>query len=352
MKLTLKREVLLSVLGKVTSVIQPRSIPSITECVYLGVDGDRLKLEATNLESSVVSFCDAVVSESGSILLNPLPLLSFLAIGGESVSINSTLSECCVETDNNKLTMSLIKGDFPTAPQVEGISIVLIGLKQAIIKVEKAQASEDSRPVLAGIALIPQSNILDVVAVDGFRLVVAQIPLTNGAILPRMLLIPRRTVGLLGKLAGEQVLLTVNPDPKSRYASFESNEVTIVTELTQGTYPNYTALISQSSAYCLTINAATLTNILRACGEPINHTVKLQTAEEFLTIRTKNDDNHVEFKIPSHGQIKVAANHRYLLDLLEIMDGNIEIKTNEPNNPIMVQSGGLTYLLMPMWVEW
>lgn len=354
MKLVVNRKALADVLGKVSLAVRERSIQPITSCVNFEA-GDRFKLEATNLEASVIGYCDAVIAERGSISLNPRPLLSFLAIGGETVSISTTPRQCCAETDSGRLTMEIKKGDFPIiAPKVNGVSLTLLGLQEAITKVEKAQASEGSRPALAGIAISPQANGIDVIAADGFRLVIAQLPLSSGTILPRMILVPRQTVALLQKLIGEQVVLTVGTEPGSRYASFESNGLTIITGLTQGTYPKYDSLIPKSSAYHLAVDALQLASAIKACGEPVSHLIRLHATEDVLTIRAHDgDDNAVEIKMPCRGQIKVAVNQCYLLDLLEYRNGLIEIMTNEPSShPIMVQSDNLTHVLMPMWVEW
>jgi DNA polymerase III sliding clamp (beta) subunit (PCNA family) len=159
-------------------------------------------------------------------------------------------------------------------------------------------------------------------------------------------------VELIKNLVGEITKLTVSADSGTNYASFESDGLVITTILILGTYPKYDALIPKSTAYHLIVDSAQLARAIEASGEPV-HIVRLQAAGGVLTIRYHDDDdNAVEIRMPSQGQIKVAVNQRYLLDLLECMSGKIDIRTNEPMNPIVVQSDLLTYVLMPMWVQW
>jgi DNA polymerase-3 subunit beta len=357
MKAVVNREEFVNVLVKVSSVISGRNVMPITSCVLLEAD-DRLKLVATNLEAAVIGYCNAAVQEKGSVALDPKVLLNFLTIGGGSVAISSPLiRECAIETDSGKLTMRVSRGgkdDFPPVPKVEGVSLTLTGLKQAISDVEVGQATEDSRPVLAGIAMAPQPHGIDLVSADGFRLIVRRLSLDTDAILPRMIMIPRQTVRLLKNLVGEQTVLTIGTEAGSRYASFESNGLTVITNLTQGNYPIYNGLIPGSFAYHLTVDASRLAEAIKACGQSTDHIVRLQTVEEgMLTIRAHDDDdNAVELKLPSHGQIKIAANQRYLLDLLAPLSGEIDIMTNTPSSPFTVQSERLTHVVMPMFVQW
>jgi DNA polymerase-3 subunit beta len=277
-------------------------------------------------------------------------------MGGESATISSALRQHVIETDSSKLTMLGIgdKNDFPPVPKVEGVSLTLTGLKEAISDVECGQADEASHPVLAGIAIDPQPNGVNLVAVDGSRLIVRGVSLGSNTALPQMILIPRQSVGLIKNLVGKQTTITVGVNADTRYASFKSDGLTIITSLTQGAYPKYVALIPPSFADHLNVDASRLAEAIKACGEPHEHIVRLQTVEaDTLTIRAHDDDtNAVEIKLPCRGQIKIAANQHYLLGMLERASDEIDIMTNSPTSPFMVQSNQLTYVVMPMFVQW
>ncbi|GAH75045.1 unnamed protein product, partial [marine sediment metagenome] len=140
--------------------------------------------------------------------------------------------------------------DFPPIPKVEdGITtkVEVEALRHGISQVVFAAATEESRPVLTGVDAQFDGDLLTLAAADGFRLAVYKLTMANPVSQQTEVIIPARTLAELNRLMADQeeaVEITINPN-KSQ-ALFRLKNTELVSQLVQGTFPNYTQLIPQS----------------------------------------------------------------------------------------------------------
>jgi len=243
----------LSVVGR---AVATRTTLPITNNVLLVTDESRLKLVATNLEMAVSHWIGAKIEEEGEITVPARLLTEFvaslpsdrvdlsLASGSKTVELNCARFEARISGIDAK--------DFPPIPKVdEGINtkVEVENLRQGINQVVFAVASEESRPVLTGVDAQFEGNILTLAAADGFRLAVYKLPLATPVDEKIEVIIPGRTLAELSRLIGEDdevIDITVNPN-KSQVL-FHMKNTELVSQLVQGTFPQYSQLIPQSSS--------------------------------------------------------------------------------------------------------
>ena len=107
-----------------------------------------------------------------------------------------------------------------------------------------AAASEECRPVLTGVDAKFDGSTLTLAAADGFRLAVYKLALSNPVAQKIEVIIPAKTLAELNRLMADQedpVEMMVNPN-KSQIL-FKLKNIELVSQLIQGTFPQYEQLI-------------------------------------------------------------------------------------------------------------
>ena len=161
--------------------------------------------------------------------------------------------------------------------------------------------------------------------------------------------------------------MTINPARSQ--VLFRLKDVEMVSQLIQGTFPNYTQLIPQSYVTRAETSLAELTKATRTAaifareGSAI---VRLQIApgEELawgklvLSARAEEvGDNVGEVDAAVEGEeAKIAFNTRYLSDVLGVLrEERVILETTSPSSPGVIRPVGAdnyVHVIMPMFVQW
>ena len=271
MKLSCLQENLNRGLNIVGRAVATRTTLPITNNVLLATDEGSLKLVATNLEMAISCWIGASIEEEGSITV-PARLLTEFVASLPSETVNKEPEKVNMQLAPQTKTLGLkcarfearISGvdakDFPPIPTVdEGIAtkVEVEALRQGINQVVFAAATEESRPVLTGVCAQYESDSLTLAAADGFRLAVYKLPISTPVGEKTEVIIPARTLSELNRLIAEQeeaVDITLNPN-KSQVL-FRLKSIELVSQLVQGTFPNYSQLIPQSYNTRVIVNVA------------------------------------------------------------------------------------------------
>ena len=370
----------LSIVGR---AVATRTTLPITQNVLLSTDQSRLKLSATNLEIAITTWVGAQVEEEGAITLPARLLTEFVSsLPPERVDISSIAQPKGLDLRCARFEAH-INGtdaeDFPPVPTVESGVIGKIQpqvLKDAINYVAFAAATEDSRPVLTGTKVEISGQDFTFAAADGFRLAVFKGQLAEPVSEDVSFIIPARTLlevnRLIGSLSGDPIEFTVTPS-KSQ-ALFRLEDVEIVSQLIQGTFPNYSQLIPQSYGTRVVVE---LEDFLRATRSAsifardgsgivrLHVTSEAHGADAKLSISSRAEevgDNQGDIDAKVEGdeaEAKIAFNSKYLTEVLDVLGkGEVALETTTPSSPGVIRPvenpPGADYLhvVMPMFVQW
>ena len=367
-------------LSVVQRAVATRTTLPITQNVFMATDNSRLKLAATNLEIAISTWVGANVEEEGSITIPARLLTEFVSsLPEERIDITSSdqplsLALTCARFRAN------INGqdaaDFPPIPTVdEGVigRIDVSVLQDAINRVAFAAATEDSRPVLTGIKIEITGDSFTFAAADGFRLAIYEGKLAEPVSEDISFILPARALQEVNRLIGGQtgsVEFTVTPQ-KSQ-ALFRMDNVELVSQLVQGTFPDYKQLIPESYDSRVVVSqdaflrATRTASIFARDGSGIvrlhmssgtddeSGRVAVESRAEELGDNTGEIDAEVQ-----GGDAKIAFNSKYLSDVLEVLgDGEVALETTTPSSPGVIkpasnsESHTYTHVVMPMFVQW
>ncbi len=363
-------------LNTVGRAVASRTTLPITSNVLLATDQGRLKLVATNLEIAITCWIEAKVEEEGAITV-PARLLTEFVNSLPSDKIDMSLQRGRVLELVCARFEARISGieakEFPAIPRIEdGITATVEpeALLQAISQVVFAAATEESRPVLTGVDALFDGNMLTLAAADGFRLAVHRLTISN-PIEPRTeVIIPSRTLNELNRLMADQeepVAISLNRN-KSQ-AMFRLKNIEIVTQLIQGTFPNYSQLIPQSYSTRMSVTVAEFlratktASIFARDGSGIVRLVVSpghDSAPGKITVSARSeelgDDTGELDAIVEGDEAKIAFNGKYLVEVLSVLrETQVALETTGPSSPGVIKPVGTDnymHVIMPMFVQW
>ena len=377
MKLSCLQENLNRGLSVVGRAVATRATLPITNNVLLATDQSRLKLVATNLEMAISCWIGAKVEEEGAITVPARLLTEFISsLPNEKVDISlsprtKTLELKCARFEAR--VSGVDAKDFPPIPKIEeGITtkVEADSLRQGISQVVFAAASEESRPVLTGVDAQFEGDLLTLAAADGFRLAVYKLPIAVPIGEKSEVIIPARTLAELNRLMADQeeaVEITINPN-KSQ-ALFHLKNIELVSQLVQGTFPNYAQLIPQSYTTRTVVDVAEFlratktASIFARDGSGIVRLViapggELTPGKMTISARSEEigDDVGEIDAIVEGEEAKIAFNGRYLTDVLGVLgESQVALETTNPSSPGVIRPVGVDnyiHVVMPMFVQW
>ncbi|HEY79353.1 MAG TPA: DNA polymerase III subunit beta [Dehalococcoidia bacterium] len=388
MKLSCIQENLNRGLAVVGRAVATRTTLPITNNVLLATDEARLKLVATNLEVAISHWIGTKVEEEGAITVPARLLTEFISsLPSEKVDKKGEKKPETVDLSLSPRTKTLnikcarfearISGvdakDFPPIPRVEdGLAtrVEVEALRQGISRVVFAAATEESRPVLTGVKAEFDGDELTLAAADGFRLAVYKLPTAVSVSQRTEVIIPARTLTELNRLMADQeepVEITINPN-KSQIL-FRLKKTELVSQLVQGSFPNYAQLIPQSFNSRAVVSVAEFLRATRTAaifardgsgivrlvmspgGEPAPGKMTVSARSEEI-----GDDVGEIDAIVEGDEAKIAFNGKYLTDVLGVLhEEQVALETTNPSSPGVIRPVGMdnyTHVIMPMFVQW
>jgi len=357
--------------------VAARTTLPITNNVLLATDEGRLKLVATNLEMAISCWIGAKIEEEGAITVPARLLTEFVgSLPSDTIDVSlspqtKTLGLKCARFEAR--ISGIDAKDFPPIPGVnEGITtkVEVDSLSQGINRVVFAAATEESRPVLTGVCAQFDGDLLTLAAADGFRLAIYKLPVAAPVSQKTEVIIPARTLSELSRLiADQEEAVEIMLNPNKSQVLFRLKNIELVSQLVQGTFPNYGQLIPQSYNTRVIVN---VTEFLRATrtasifardGSGIVRLVITPGGELTpgkLTVSARSEeigDDVGDIDATVEGdESKIAFNGKYLTDVLSVLhETQVALETTNPSSPGLIRPVGTdnyTHVVMPMFVQW
>jgi DNA polymerase III subunit beta len=372
MKVTVSQQQLAHGLSIVSRAVSPRSTLPVLANVLVATDDGRLRLSATNLELGITCWIGSQIQEEGAVtvpartfadLINTLP--------NEPVHLDlssqtQTLRVRCVQSSTD------IKGidaqEFPPMPVPgphDGIELNVGNFKEMIQQVAFAASSDEARPVLQGVFLNVNGEEITMAATDGFRISVRKTNLDVPAKAPMTAIIPARALNELARIAmdGDQVLKMIVP-PGRGQVIFRLKDAELVSQLIDGNFPDYKAILPRSSK---TTTILTTAAFIKACKQAeiiardSNNVIRLDIEPggdqpgrveiRAVSEETGTSENSIDASVEG-GALKIAFNVRFLREVLEVIKTpSVVLLTNTSNTPGLIQPVGdesYKHVIMPM----
>jgi DNA polymerase-3 subunit beta len=247
------------------------------------------------------------------------------------------------------------------------VQLNVADFKEMIHQVAFASSTDEARPVLMGVLMHVEKDKVTMAAADGFRLSVRKAQLSNPVSQPINIIIPARALNELARVAsdGEEPIYMVVPKNRGQVL-FRVKDVEVVSQLIDGTFPDYQQIIPRSYKSRTLVSTATL---LKACkqaeifaregsnvarldikeskGEMQPSEVEISATSE----ETGKNETIVEATVDG-GSVLIAFNVKFLREALEVIKTpNVALETSASNAPGVVRPVGddnFLHVIMPM----
>jgi DNA polymerase-3 subunit beta len=362
----------LSIVGR---AVASRSTLPVLSNVLLATDSSRLKLSATNLELGINCWVGAKVEQDGAITVPARLLMDFVnslppdRIDMELQTRTQTLNLRCGRYEAS------IKGidaqEFPivsVGDEDHAVPIDPQALRDMISQVCFAAGTDESRPVLTGVLVEFTPEGLTLVAADGYRLSLRRAEIA-GVEAGAQVIIPARALQELARVSAEEeeyVRLILSPSRSQAF--FRLSSIDLITQLIDGTFPNYRQILPQG------YNTRTVLN-----------TAEFQKAVRLATLFARDSNNIVRLRIEAAGElapgkvvvsatsselgsnigeleatiegppIEIAFNGRFLAEVLGVIDSaEVALETSSPSSPGVLRPVGgddFMHVIMPMHIK-
>ncbi|MBN9654059.1 DNA polymerase III subunit beta [Halobacillus sp. GSS1] len=229
------------------------------------------------------------------------------------------------------------------------ISMDSMDLVELVRQTLFAAAKEGTRPVLTGIHLDFSENHVQAIATDSYRLAFVKKRLNSGK--DHSCTIPTKTLRELLKLfKNTKECLKIHIT--DQLFKVESSEVTLISKLLEGTFPDMEALLSKSSKVELVIDKNRMLYSVDRAGlfakDSGNHQIKLRlTKEKTLNISSFSpqvgmiEENIPLIKASGEGEMDVYIDSVFLLEALKAIKGDdIQLFYNGAMSPLILRSRG------------
>jgi len=374
MKVTVLQENLARGLSIVSRAVSPRSTLPVLSNILIATDEGRLRLSATNLELGITCWIAARIDEEGSTTV-PSRTLSDLVntLPGDQVQLSLDVKTQTLHvksgTSNNDIKC-IDAQEFPPlpVPEMDGaVQLNVVDFKEMIHQVAFSASTDEARPVLMGVLMNIEKDKVIMAAADGFRLSVRKAVLSNPAPTPINIIIPARALNELARVAtdSEEPIHMVVPKQRGQVL-FRVKDVEVVSQLIDGTFPDYQQIIPRNYKSRTLVSTASL---LKACkqaeifaregsnvarldikqskGEMQPSEVEISATSE----ETGKNETIVEATVDG-GSVLIAFNVKFLREALEVIKTpNVALETSAANAPGVVKPVGdenFLHVIMPM----
>ena len=343
--------------------------------IHLATDGDnRIALSATDLEIGIRTwFTPGFFGEPGAITVPARTFTDLVStLPNEQLTLalndNATLHLSCGRTQAN------VKGipaqEFVGIPDYEellrqqslpAINIEPHDLEQALTRTTFSAATDDSRPILTAVYVHSDDGHLAFASADGFRLSVQRAGILAND-LPD-LLIPRKAAAEAARLvAGESEPVRIVVNDTTTQVAFLFSNAHLVTQLIDGRFPDYNAIIPTTHAVKAAISMADLRRALKATiifarDNVFISTWKIEDGKLTISgVSAESGDQTSELQADVEGEIpfEINLNAKYVTELLQALGSQtarVVLECTTPSSPVLIRDlddDAYTHVIMPM----
>lgn len=362
MKAVVSKLDLVTLIGKIQSIVASKpAIPILSNVLIEAID-DQLIVSATDLTVSMRCFVEAKVIEEGSIAL---PARRFFQLIRELTSPQIKISAQTVEVAEITTGTSVFKingmnkAEFPALPDLTGspeITMTNTLLKQMLSKTVFSAAREDSRYMLNGVQIRIADRNATFIGTDGKRLAKTTSAVAIDPSLQGSYVIPLKAVDEMIKMLDDsdsEASLTLSNDK----ISLEAGNLTLITKLLSGQYPDVERVIPAKLNNQFSIHREELIALLRQISLFTSETSSsvrftFETGQLHLAAMSSDiGEGRVSMPVDYSGpRLEIAFNPYFFLDILRHSnEETVRFGVNDPHNPgLITDSTQALFVIMPM----
>jgi len=371
----MKIEILKTNLKKALDIVEKITRKNITlpalSNVLLSVEGNFLRLDATNLEISISWWILSKIEEDGKVAI-PATFFSNLVnlLTDEKIKLETQNKNLLLKTQNQTTQIHGIDPEeFPIIPKIEKEEIIIISNKKLLESLEQVieiPSVSQVRPEISGIYFSFKKNLLKIVSTDSFRLAEKGISLKTKSKKDISFIVPqeaiRELINILGQEDGNTIIYFSQNQILFENEKKEDSHprIQILSRLIEGEYPNYQEIIPKKYKTQVIVKKDEFENKLKQAGlfsgkiseVKLNIDVKKKKIKIYSeSPEIGKNESYVSAKIKGE-DMDVSFNYKFLISGLQnIKSSEVIFELNGDDGPGVLKPVGdenYIYVSMPI----
>ncbi|MFZ2587485.1 MAG: DNA polymerase III subunit beta [Alphaproteobacteria bacterium] len=371
MKLSISRETLFRALRHMSAVVEKRTSIAILGNVRLKAADNKLETTATDNDLAVQGVAEAFVDEAGVTTVSAAKLFEIVSKIPEGVMVAMDLadggSRLAISAGKAKFSLATLGAEaFPDMTKVDGgvsFDMHSADVKKMLDKVQFAASSDETRAYLTGVywhvVEVEGAHVLRTVATDGHRLAKADMACPEGAEEMAGVILPRKCVAELRKLADEAKTVHMVVNEKKIQAM--AGDITLTSKVIDANYPDYERVIPKGNDSRMTVSRKSLLQAVdrvSILSHEKTRSVRFAVDGGTVTLTANNPDQEnarEEVKVEYAGSpLEVGFNSRYLTDIGgQVVADDMAFCFKDSASPVLVRDpsdDATMFVVMPMRV--
>lgn len=355
----------LHALNVVNKAISLNNTLPVLNNILIKAEGKKLFFTSTNLEIAIKYFISADVRNEGAITVPAKLITSYVSLLPTEkieVSLTEGLSLLLKSSSSQTKIKGISADEFPLIPQIEkegSFNIPTKELDRAIIQTVIATSLNPSRPVLTGVYLKSDKDVLKMAATDSYRLAEKRISV-KGKEVSIECIVPARTVQELEKIINKSEEKETNVNVSKNQILFQVGAIELISRLIEGKFPDYDRIIPKSSKTKVELSTDDLAVVVKRVAlfaRENNNSVKISITHDgkmtISTDETRVGEEKAELNVKMEGENnKISLNAQYLLDVLTcIGEEKVLFEMTDKLSPAVVRpckGTDYAYIIMPL----
>ena len=372
MKLTIKKDLLLNALNKVSKAISTKNLIPVLAGIKFELKKKKLTLTASDNDITIQTMIESTneedikVEQEGSIIIQGKYILDIVRKLPDKYINIEVIDELkiLIYTENSEFNLNGIsESEYPNIGLEESkkkVHIKASVFKDIVNQTAFASSNEESKPVLTGINFNIVGDVLECNSTDSYRLARKVIKLDGASEENYNIVIPSHNILEFSRIIddedGDIELHIFN-----NKILFKTGNLKFESRLINGTYPNTSNLLPDDSYLVVSTNLNAFYDVIDRVSiltsDKEKNIVTLETKGDILVLKSSSVEiGRVEEKMPimknNSEDIKISFSAKYMMEALKSFSTEtVDIHFVGEIKPILIKSSEdetLTQLVLPI----
>ena len=372
MKFTIKKDLLLDALSKVSKAISTKNLIPVLAGIKFELKKKKLTLTASDNDITIQTTIESVnddefkIDSEGSIIIQGKYILDIVRKLPDQYINVEVIDELkiLIYTENSEFNLNGIsESEYPNVGLEESKKKININagvLKSIVNQTAFATSNEESKPVLTGINFNIVGDILECNSTDSYRLARKIVKLEKVSEDNDNIVIPSHNLIEFTKILGDDSE-EVEVHIFNNKVLFKNGNLKFESRLINGTYPNTANLLPDDSYLVVSTNLndfySVIDRVSILTSDKEKNIVTLETEGNTLTLKSSSAEiGRVEEKMSisknNNEDIKISFSAKYMMEALKSFSTEtVDLHFVGEVKPILIKSTEdetLTQLVLPI----
>ena len=372
MKFTIKKEILLDALSKVSKAISTKNLIPVLAGIKFELKKKKLTLTATDNDITIQTIIesnnddDFKIENEGSIIIQGKYILDIVRkLQDEYINVE-VIDELkiLIYTENSEFNLNGIsESEYPSVGLEESkkkVDLNVGTLRSIVFQTAFASSNEETKPVLTGINFNIVGDVLECNSTDSYRLARKVIKLDKTSEENYNIVIPSHNLLELTKILGDDEDV-IELHIFNNKILFKTGNLKFESRLINGTYPNTSNLLPDDSMLVINTNLNDFYNVIDRVSiltsDKEKNIVTLETNGNTLILKSSSVEiGRVEEKMliqkSNNEDIRISFSAKYMMEALKSFSTeSVDLHFVGEIKPILIKSSEdetLTQLVLPI----